>query len=992
MSLILKGTVLLVGIALLLVAISEVRDGQSHAQESPSLSASLSGSGVALTLSNHDSDDWLYEINDFGCFSVSGQTVNVAGYLSGAYTAKAYRNWDDCAGERNSLAQTTFGSGSVPSLSASVSDGVVTLTLSNYPHDWWYEIGWDGCKKVSSSASVEVRGYGNHSGETLYIGAYLASNCYGYVDETSLTLPATSLSASVTGTSVSLTVNKYAGDWWYKIDGGSCVKVSGSTASGITGYQAGTTHTAKAYRNSAGCGSDSSYHKLGQATFAMPSLSTSVSDGVVSITLSNYGSSWWYKIGDDGSCAQVSGRTASGITGYQIGAYSVSAYGSKADCDAGQNLIDSATFTISPPPIVLSTSVNNGFVTLTISNYDSSWWYKVESGSCSQVSGKTVSGISGYRTGTYSVSAYGSETDCDDDRNRLASATFTIPIVLPYLSASVSGGTVSMTLYHHYSDWWYKIGDDGSCNSTSGYTVSGIQGYAKPHDWTMTIKAYSNDVCFGVGLLDIAYLSMPATRLSASVSGDEKISLTLSNYPLDWWYRIGGGTCTEVSGSTVSGISGYRHQTGAYSVKAYRSSSDCNADNNRLAETSFTIAPQTLSASVSGSGVTLTLSRYDPDDWAYEIHDGGCYSVTGKKTVNVAGYLSGTYTAKAYRNFDDCSDERNILAQTTFGSGSVPSLSASVSDGVITLTLSDYPHDWWYEIDWDGCQKVTSGASAQVRGYGRQSGKTIRISAHLASDCYGYLGQTSLALPATSLSALVTGTSVTLTVNEYAGEWWYKIDGGDCVKVSGSTVHLERSYNPGTTYTAKAYSTSAGCASDSVYVKLGQTTFTPQANSQAQATSTPPQGQATSTPPQGQATSTPPQGQATSTPPQGQATSTPPQGQATSTPPQGQATSTPQSQSKSEPQGQGTSQGTSAPPSPRLSASVSDGVVSLTLSNYDSSWWYRIGNGICARSSGSTVSGISGYQPGSYSARAYRSQSGCYYNQGRLGSATFIIP
>ena len=110
-----RASALLIGIALLLlIAVAGGRDARIHATSSPSLSAALTETGVALTLSNHSSN-WWYEILGDGCWqTVSGQTVNVSGYLSGSYSATAYGSSSDCDNEENSLAETAFGSGPAP--------------------------------------------------------------------------------------------------------------------------------------------------------------------------------------------------------------------------------------------------------------------------------------------------------------------------------------------------------------------------------------------------------------------------------------------------------------------------------------------------------------------------------------------------------------------------------------------------------------------------------------------------------------------------------------------------------------------------------------------------------------------------------------------------------------------------------------------------------------------------------------------------------------
>ena len=117
---------------------------------------------------------------------------------------------------------------------------------------------------------------------------------------------------------------------------------------------------------------------------------------------------------------------------------------------------------------------------------------------------------------------------------------------------------------------------------SSGSSVE-IPGYGRYGERTLNIRAYSANRCFSY--LDDADLTVPATTsLSASVDNDLKASLTLSNYGMDWEFRIGWGTCTSVSGDTVSGIAGY--QSGTYSVKAYRNGSGCG---DELGATSFTI-------------------------------------------------------------------------------------------------------------------------------------------------------------------------------------------------------------------------------------------------------------------------------------------------------------------------------------------------------------------------------------------------------------------
>ena len=95
-------------------------------------------------------------------------------------------------------------------------------------------------------------------------------------------------------------------------------------------------------------------------------------------------------------------------------------------------------------------------------------------------------------------------------------------------------------------------------------------------------------VARGDGYLDVSWTA-PASAGDAisgydiQVSGDGSVDLTLADGPPNWWFRIGWGSCTPVSGTTVSGISGYA--PGGYSVKAY-SNGGCGS---QIANATFTI-------------------------------------------------------------------------------------------------------------------------------------------------------------------------------------------------------------------------------------------------------------------------------------------------------------------------------------------------------------------------------------------------------------------
>ena len=67
---------------------------------------------------------------------------------------------------------------------------------------------------------------------------------------------------------------------------------------------------------------------------------------------------------------------------------------------------------------------------------------------------------------------------------------------------------------------------------------------------------------------------------------------------------------------------------------------------------------------------------------------------------------------------------------------------------------------------------------------------------------------------------------------------------------------------------------------------------------------------------------------------------------------------------------------------------MNSGAVNLTLTNGPTDWYFRIVNGTCTAASGTTVTNIKGYAPGSYGVGAFAT-AGC---QDFLAAADFTIP
>ena len=394
-------------------------------------------------------------------------------------------------------------------------------------------------------------------------------------------------------------------------------------------------------------------------------------------------------------------------------------------------------------------------------------------------------GVLDYEPGVYGVKAYNSANGCAHDHFHaiLGEGAITITNNSVRLDADVGNGDFSLRIVGHSGDWWYSI-YDGDCMETDSRNYGPIRGYGQPSEWTMTIRAYSDSAC--ANEIASTTLDMPATGLSASVRTGE-VEFTLSNYSLDWWLSIDGGSCTRVSGNTTSIVP---HQAGQFTARAFKADLICASAVAFLGEATYNVTIDdmalVLSASASDSVVGITLSKHDgsayPNGWWFRIDDGGCTGVSGSTVSGIRGYhrtYDWTMNIRAYSD-SGCSVQ---VAYTTLDMPAI-SLSASVSDGAVSLRLGHYPTDWigwWFRIDNGSCTQASGSTVGNIRGYGQPNAWTMTIRAYSDGGCANPLDTATLDMPATSLSASVSGDNkVDLTLSNYALNWWFRIGGGSC--------------------------------------------------------------------------------------------------------------------------------------------------------------------------------------------------------------------
>ena len=447
------------------------------------------------------------------------------------------------------------------------------------------------------------------------------------------------------------------------------------------------------------------------------------SDRSVDLTLSNAPGNWYFRIGS-GSCTAVTGSSVNGISGYKAGTYSVKAY---SDSNCGSQ-IAATTFTI--PSVSLTATVNSDrSVDLTLTNGPSNWYFRIDSGSCTAVSGSTVSGISGYKAGYHEVAAF-ANAGCT---GVLADTWFNIPNP-PQSNASLTtrvntDRSVNLTLTNGPSNnnWWFRINWWGTCTAVTGSdTVSNIQGY---RTGTHSVTAYSDSGCYTEIASSSFTIPHPAV-LFTTVNNDRSVDIRLSGGLTNWWFKIGWwGDCTQVSNSTtVSNIRGY--QSGWYIVAAYQAAG-C-AKGTHIALKSFTIPTATLTATVnSDRSVDLNLSN-GPSNWWFRINWwGSCTAASGNTVSNIAGYKDGDHAVAAY---SDSGCNYHVAATTftlTTPAPTTPSLTATNITGTgATLNMTGYTSAWSY--------KRTAGPADTTCSDISSGTTTATLSSLTADTLYGY--------------------------------------------------------------------------------------------------------------------------------------------------------------------------------------------------------------------------------------------------------------
>ena len=338
---------------------------------------------VDLTLSDGPGN-WWFRIESWGtCTAATGTGFNnIRGYAPGTYSVWAYAD-GNCGSQ---IAASAF---TIPTTSLATtvhSDQSVDLTLSGGPNDWWFRINAGGtCTPATGTTFSNIRGY---APGTYSVWAYADSGCGSQIAASAFTIPTASLTATVhNDQSVDLTLSGGPNNWWFRINaGGTCTPATGTTFSNIRGYAAGT-HSVSAYSDN-GC----NFH-LAASSFTIVALPIPATPASVTVTRAN-------------GTLTASGYTVANATKYHItytvagsGNWMLAAPNHTESAITISGLDNAKTYVVAVragnangwggwrnssaippyhPPTLTTTDETATGATLTLSNYDGTWYYHAE--------------------------------------------------------------------------------------------------------------------------------------------------------------------------------------------------------------------------------------------------------------------------------------------------------------------------------------------------------------------------------------------------------------------------------------------------------------------------------------------------------------------------------------------------------------------------------------------------------------------------------------
>ena len=712
----------------------------------------------------------------------------------GQFRAGSGGNWNNVSGSEVGMfkAAVTLN----PKLSASgIGTRTATLRLTGKDGGWWFKEtspNTGSCTEGEADFTNDLTGLS--AGTTQTFTAYGDSACASAISTTTFTTLGSLTISNKKATSATLNLAGHNGQWWYDADTGPHTACQGPVAAGtssadLTGLTIHQQYTYTAY-DAAGC---NSADELVSITFE-PSGDVleveSVTATTATLKLSHHTGNWWFKrtAPDAGTCTAGESDFTNDLTGLTPGTeYTYKSYSANTCADAQEG--DSVDFTTG------GVSVSN----LDTTGSTATCHVGHDQGGVRQCAASFTTGNepNGYTLHSIDARFNGTIGSPTGFNIALHTASDQKPSSSAISNATLSGDTPT---FLGGIETYTCSGDGCQLSANTEYyvvmTTSDTSG-TNIHIWQLQASGsetkipstnrwsiaddIKRDQNFGTTYNYAGVMKIAATvnaSLTATVS-NSLVTLTLTDGPSDWWFKIGdSGTCTEASGSTVSGIGGY---TGTHSVKAY-SDNACSAE---IASTSFTVPPSLTASGISGTGATLTVGGHS-GDWYYKGISGteastSCVTVSGSVTKALSGLTADKLYGYTAYSGSSCTGTELGTDYFSTNDFDVGNLGEAASSGSCLVGYSG------------GSRKC---AMAFTTG-DRSGGYTLKsvTAEFIAKVENGTLGNIIVAIHAadtTNSANPATTAKVTLSGNDpdTAGLYSYTCTGSDCSLTKDTTYFV----------------------------------------------------------------------------------------------------------------------------------------------------------------------------------------------------------
>ena len=618
-----------------------------------------------------------------------------------------------------------------------------------------FDSDWTDLSVTTATLSHTFTGLTN---DTDYQFKVRAQNVSGYGAESKVSTAAQpkdeTLSASkVEATTATLTIGNYTPSWYYKYTsptGGACSTKAVSGASvDLSDLTPGTSYTFNAYSDS-GCSTELA---AASAFLTKPAKTT----GVTIKTLNG-------KLG-------VSWSEVTSATGYKVQWKS-----------GNQNYHKDRR-----------TTVNSG-TKHTIPSLTNDTKYTLQ-----------VAAVNGTGDGAWSDAATGTP----------ATETLT--------ASEITRTSAKLTLANYAGDWSYKsTAAHSPCNAIAdGTTEVSLTELTAGTEYTYA--AFGSSTC-GPTSAEIGretFTTPEAATLAASNVEADSATLTIGNHTAAWWYKrtapTGDSTCHSVPANDDNDDLSNLDSGTSHTYKAY---SDSSCSKELASETLLTLPGKTAGVSldpgseeigVSWTAVTGAASYKVQWKSGSEKYDSSRQATPTSASHTITGLTNDTeYTLRvaAVNNTGDgaWSDEAGATPKA------VTLTATNVAQTTATLKIAGYTKAWAFSrTDNLTCTAVAAGTSEKnVTGLTKNTEYTYH--AFSGAQCVTSLQiaeHTFTTLDSVTLTASLTGAdTATLTIANYAPNWYYKADAAPdntCQgPVSGTTRNL-KSLAGNTNYTYKAY-------------------------------------------------------------------------------------------------------------------------------------------------------------------------------------------